>query len=165
MAQSLRSTFICLLCINSRDTCHLLETSCSNHFLEVKGTRSLGKLWYIIQQKTIRIPRHNFKKNEPQLTWARPRSHLSPYFLACMIMNENTNLINSDTRTYKEYMERHETRPITKTVITRTLEAIREIKGTLDINNKRQNKMFKVIHCKWAKVLVPASTLANNLNA
>jgi len=45
--------------------------------------------------------------------------------------------------------------PVLKNTVTRSIEAIREINGTLNIDHKRHNLIFKSILEKWAKILTP----------
>ena len=47
----------------------------------------------------------------------------------------------------------------TKHIVLRTIEAIRQIHGTLNIYNRRHHMIFKETLEKWAKVLSPAYSL------
>ena len=79
--------------------------------------------------------------------------NISALFLALMIMAEHTHLLRDISRF--DTMIEH-TSPIIKHAVGKSIEAIREINGTLNIDHKRHNLIFKSILEKWAKVLTPA---------
>ena len=70
-------------------------------------------------------------------------------------MTEHKHLIIEASR-FEIMMEENENRPIIKHTVLKAIEAIREINGTLNIDHRRHNMIFKEILEKWAKVLTPA---------
>ena len=91
--------------------------------------------------------------------------NISAYFLALMIMNEHTHLITSYSMRFKNLEERNEDSPITEHVVLRTLWVIHEIKGALNIDNRRHHMIFKDLLDKWANVPKPAYSLNKNVIA
>ena len=79
--------------------------------------------------------------------------NISALFLAIMNMAEDTHLLWDIERF--EAMIINAT-PIPKNTISKSIEAIREINGTLNIDHRKHNLIFKSILEKWAKVLTPA---------
>ena len=82
--------------------------------------------------------------------------NISALFLALMITAEHTHLLRDISRF--DTMIEH-TSPIIKHAVGKSIEAIREINGTLNIDHRRHNLIFKSILEKWAKVLTPAYSL------
>jgi len=78
--------------------------------------------------------------------------NISAIFLLLTSVAEHTHLIWDIERF--EAIITHAT-PVLKNTISRSIEAIREINGTLNIDHKRHNLIFKSILEKWAKVLTP----------
>jgi hypothetical protein len=46
--------------------------------------------------------------------------------------------------------------PVLKNTVDRSIEAIREINGTLNIDHRKHNLIFNTILEKWAKIIPPA---------
>ena len=81
---------------------------------------------------------------------------ISALFLALMIMAEHTHLLR-DINRFKTMIAN--TSPIIKHAVGKSIEAIREINGSLNIDHKRHNLLFRSILENWAKVLTPAYSL------
>ena len=81
---------------------------------------------------------------------------ISAYFFALMIMAEHRHLLRDISRFETMIVN---TNPIIKHAVGKSIEAIREINGTLNIDHRRHNLIFKAILEKWAKVLTPADSL------
>ena len=79
--------------------------------------------------------------------------NISAIFSSIMHMAEHPHLLKDINRF--EIMIIPGT-PIIKQTIGKSIEAIREINGTLNIDHKRHNLIFKSILEKWAKILTPA---------
>jgi hypothetical protein len=79
--------------------------------------------------------------------------NISAVFSSIMKMAEHTHFLKDVNRF--ETMILHSS-PIPKQIVGKTIEAIREINGTLNIDYKRHNMIFKSILEKWAKILTPA---------
>ena len=84
--------------------------------------------------------------------------HISAYFLALMIMAEHTQLL-LDISTFETMVENTNSSLIIKHAVGKSIEAIHEINGTLNIDHRRHHLIFKAILEKWAKVLTPAYSL------
>ena len=79
--------------------------------------------------------------------------NISALFLELTIIAEHTHLFKN--------IDRFETMiincsPIIQQTVGKSIEAIREINGTLNIDHKRHNMIFKSILERWAKILTPA---------
>ena len=85
----------------------------------------------------------------------RDLDHISAYFLALMIMVEHTHLL-VDISGFENMIEDNNSSLIIKHAVGKSIEAIREINGTLNIGHRKHNLIFKEILEKWAKVLTPA---------
>jgi hypothetical protein len=79
--------------------------------------------------------------------------NISALFLALMIMAEHTHLLRDISRFDTMIAN---TGPIIKHTVGKTIEAIREINGTLNIDHRKHNLIFKLILEKWARILTPA---------
>ena len=84
--------------------------------------------------------------------------HISAYFLALMIMAEHTHLL-VDISKFETMIEDNNSSLIIKHAVGKSIEAICEINGTLNIEHRRHHLIFKAILEKWAKVLTPAYSL------
>ena len=79
---------------------------------------------------------------------------ISAFFLALMAMAEDKHLLK-DINTYETMITNTNYKPVVKHTVGKSIEAIREINGTLNINHRQYNLNFKSILEKWAKVLTP----------
>ena len=79
--------------------------------------------------------------------------NISAVFSSIMKMAEHTHFLRDVNRF--ETMILHGS-PVLKQTVGKSIEAIREINGTLNIDHRRHNLIFKSILEKWAKVLTPA---------
>ena len=82
--------------------------------------------------------------------------NISALFLALMNKAEHTHFLRDISR-FDTIIAN--TGPILKHTVSKTIEAIREINGTLNIDHKRHNLIFKSILKNWAKILTPAYSL------
>ena len=83
---------------------------------------------------------------------------ISAFFLALMTMAEDKHLLK-DINTYETMITNINYKPVVKHTVGKSIEAIREINGTLNINHRQYNLSFKSILEKWAKVLTPDYSL------
>ena len=79
---------------------------------------------------------------------------ISAFFLGLMTMAEHKHLLK-DINTYETMITNTNYKPVVKHTVGKSIEAIREINGTLNINHRQYNLNFKSILEKWAKVLQP----------
>ena len=79
--------------------------------------------------------------------------NISALWLRLMNLSEHTHFLWDIERV--EFMLINTT-PILKTIISKSIEAIREINGTPKIDHRKHNLIFKSILEKWAKILTPA---------
>ena len=79
--------------------------------------------------------------------------NISAIFSSIMHMAEHTHLLKDINRFEIMIIPGS---PILKQTVGKSIEAIREINGTLNIDHRRHNLIFKSILEKWAKVLTPA---------
>ena len=81
--------------------------------------------------------------------------HLSAYFQALQIFNDRQNTGVGSIENFESTVITHEDRLLTKSATLRAIEGIKEIRGTLNINNEENFKVYNVVLDKWAKVLQP----------
>ena len=79
--------------------------------------------------------------------------NISAIFLLLMSVAEHTHLLWDIERF--EAMIIHAT-PVLKNTVDKSIEAIREINGTLNIDHRKHNLIFNTILEKWAKIIPPA---------
>ena len=75
-----------------------------------------------------------------------------------MAMAEDKHLLK-DINTYETMITNINYKPVVKHTVGKSIEAIREINGTLNINHRQHNLIFKSILENWAKVLTPDYSL------
>ena len=83
---------------------------------------------------------------------------ISAFFLGLMSMAEHTHLLRDISR-YETMITSNNYSPIINHAMGKSIDAIREINGTLNINHRRHNLTFKSILENWAKVLTPDYSL------
>ena len=82
--------------------------------------------------------------------------NISAIFLLLMSVAEHTHLL-WDIERFEAMIVNAS--PILKHTISKSIEAIREINGTLNIDHRKHNLIFKSILENWAKVLTLAYSL------
>ena len=85
--------------------------------------------------------------------------HVSAYFQALQIFNDRTNIGVGPIENFENTIIIHEEKLLTKTIILKAIEGIKEIRGTLNIDNIKNFEVYNVILDKWAKVLQTSYSL------
>ena len=78
--------------------------------------------------------------------------NISAIFSSIMNMAENPHLLKAINRFEIMIIPGS---PIIQQTVGKSIEAIREINGTLNIDHRKHNLIFKAILEKWAKILTP----------